>query len=179
MPDFPVIFSQLRHAAGKSQRTVAQEMHISQALLSHYEHGVREPRLDFVVRACDYYGFSADYILGRTQEQNNPGLDGSSEEDGIQRLLRSGLAAQPAVHRYLDGIALLLCLSAGAPLQADAPPERLSTAAVHLWAAQALESAAGSLSALDEQTQAALAAAAARAALEISAILSAEEKNDL
>lgn len=34
--------------------------------MSHYEKGVREPGLAFVVRACDYYGVSSDYLLGRT-----------------------------------------------------------------------------------------------------------------
>lgn len=49
-----------------SQRTAANALGISQALLSHYENGVREPGLAFVVRACDYYGVSADFLLGRT-----------------------------------------------------------------------------------------------------------------
>ena len=44
----------------------AGELGISQALLSHYENGVREPGLAFVTRACDYYHVSADYLLGRT-----------------------------------------------------------------------------------------------------------------
>ena len=39
---------------------------LSQALLSHYENGIREPGLAFVVKACDYYHVSADFILGRT-----------------------------------------------------------------------------------------------------------------
>ena len=34
--------------------------------MSHYENGIREPGLSFVVRACDYYNVSADFILGRT-----------------------------------------------------------------------------------------------------------------
>ena len=56
----------LRKRKGLSQRTVAAELHISQALLSHYENGAREPGLDFVRRACAYYGVSADYLLGLT-----------------------------------------------------------------------------------------------------------------
>ena len=34
--------------------------------MSHYENGIREPGLAFVVKACDYYHVSADFILGRT-----------------------------------------------------------------------------------------------------------------
>lgn len=56
--------SELRRARGLSQRKAAADLKISQALLSHYENGAREPGLSFVCRACRYYGVSADYILG-------------------------------------------------------------------------------------------------------------------
>ena len=62
--DFAETMAALRRERGLSQRTAAAELHISQALLSHYENGAREPGLDFVCRACDYYGVSADYLLG-------------------------------------------------------------------------------------------------------------------
>lgn len=58
--------SQLRKECGLNQRSAAVELKISQALLSHYENGIREPGLEFVVRACNFYGVSADYMLGRT-----------------------------------------------------------------------------------------------------------------
>ena len=63
---FSRTLSLLRQEKGVSQRVAAGELGISQALLSHYENGIREPGLAFVVRACDYYGVSADFILGRT-----------------------------------------------------------------------------------------------------------------
>ena len=69
--------SALRRARGLSQRTAAADLHISQALLSHYENGAREPGLAFVCRACEYYGVSADYLLGRTDES---GSDRAAEE---------------------------------------------------------------------------------------------------
>ena len=65
---FSETMSALRKARGLSQRTAAADLHISQALLSHYENGAREPGLAFVCRACDYYGVSADYILGRVDD---------------------------------------------------------------------------------------------------------------
>ena len=60
--------SALRKKRGLSQRKVAADLQISQALLSHYENGAREPGLGFVCRACDYYGVSADYLLCRSAE---------------------------------------------------------------------------------------------------------------
>lgn len=68
-PDFASILSTLRHENNLSQKKAADDLGISQALLSHYENGVREPKLEFVVKACDYYGVSTDYILGRTAER--------------------------------------------------------------------------------------------------------------
>lgn len=63
---FAGILSQLRQEKRLSQRVVAKELGVSQAVLSHYENGVREPGLDFVVRAAEYYRVSTDYLLGRT-----------------------------------------------------------------------------------------------------------------
>lgn len=56
----------LRKEKGISQREAAAELGISQALLSHYENGIREPGLPFLIRSCDFYGVSADFLLGRT-----------------------------------------------------------------------------------------------------------------
>jgi len=65
---FHQILSGLRKKRRVSQRKVASDLYISQALLSHYENGIREPGLDFVNRACDYYGVTADFLLGRSTE---------------------------------------------------------------------------------------------------------------
>ena len=76
--EFSRTLSLLRQERGVSQRTAAGDLGISQALLSHYENGIREPGLAFVVRACDYYHVSADFMLGRTLSRDGSML--SSEE---------------------------------------------------------------------------------------------------
>ena len=48
--EFSRTLSLLRQEKGVSQRTAAGVLGISQALLSHYENGIREPGLAFVVR---------------------------------------------------------------------------------------------------------------------------------
>jgi transcriptional regulator with XRE-family HTH domain len=63
---FPSILSRLRREKRVNQRTAAEALNISQALLSHYENGLRGPGFDFIDAACDYYGVSADYLLGRS-----------------------------------------------------------------------------------------------------------------
>ena len=75
---FNEILSRLRREKGVSQREAAAALGISQALLSHYEKGVREPGLAFLALACDYYSVSADYILGRSAYRQK--LDFSHEQ---------------------------------------------------------------------------------------------------
>ncbi len=81
--DFSRILTLLRKEKGISQKAAAAELNISQALLSHYEKGIRECGLDFVVRAADFYGVSCDYLLGRSPERTGMMLsvDEIPEED--------------------------------------------------------------------------------------------------
>ena len=77
---FAVNIGRLRRGSGQSRREAAAGLGISQALLSHYENGAREPGLDFVVRVCDYYGVTADFLLGRTSEPTDEKLRRAAEE---------------------------------------------------------------------------------------------------
>ena len=88
--DFSRCLSLLRQERGVSQRSAAKDLGISQALLSHYENGVCEPGLAFVVRACDYYNVSADFLLGRTLSRDGTTIvtadelyDYSAEKDNV------------------------------------------------------------------------------------------------
>lgn len=47
---------------------------VSQALLSHYEKGIRECGLDFVTRAAKLYHVTCDYLLGYSESRT--GLTG-------------------------------------------------------------------------------------------------------
>lgn len=68
--------SQLRKERGISQKKAAADLGISQALLSHYEKGIRECGLDFVIRCSEYYGITTDYLLGISSNRN--GVDTTS-----------------------------------------------------------------------------------------------------
>lgn len=68
--DFPRILTLLRKEKGVSQKEVAAKLGISQALLSHYEKGIRECGLDFLVRCAEFYGVSTDYLLGISPERS-------------------------------------------------------------------------------------------------------------
>ena len=68
--EFPRLITLLRKEKGISQKQAAAEFGISQALLSHYEKGIRECGLDFLVKCSKFYGVSCDYLLGVSPERN-------------------------------------------------------------------------------------------------------------
>ena len=97
---FPEILSALRKERSINQRTAAQDLGISQALLSHYENGAREPGLGFVCRACDYYGVSADYLLGRSDLPDAASNAAQAAGDYFDRLHALIDEAEAALNEY-------------------------------------------------------------------------------
>lgn len=88
---FPRTLSLLRKEKKMSQKSVAAKLNISQALLSHYENGVREPGLGFIVSAADFYGVSLDFLLGRTMSRDGTAInldelhDTTEDKDNVLR----------------------------------------------------------------------------------------------
>lgn len=112
--DFARTLSLLRQERGVSQRKVAAALGVSQALLSHYENGLREPGLNFVVKACDYYNVSADFLLGRTLSRDGTTIldadslyDVSGERDHI---LQGSVMATLARKLIVNSVNLLFDL---------------------------------------------------------------------
>lgn len=68
--ELSVRLASIRNEKGLSQKQAAADLGISQALLSHYEKGIRECGLDFLSRASEYYGVSVDYLLGLTDDKD-------------------------------------------------------------------------------------------------------------
>lgn len=111
---FSRTLSLLRKEKGASQREAAGALGISQALLSHYENGLREPGLTFVARACDYYNVSADYLLGRTLTRDGVTIDdpeglydASAERDNM---LRGSVVALLSKKLLMNSIGVLFDL---------------------------------------------------------------------
>lgn len=78
---FAIILSQLRKERGISQKKAATDLGISQALLSHYEKGIRECGLDFVIKCSEYYGVTTDYLLGVSDSRTGIAPDSFSQLD--------------------------------------------------------------------------------------------------
>lgn len=87
-----------RKQKGVSQKQAAADLGISQALLSHYENGIREPGLQFLVKAADYYNVSCDYLLGHAANvlQLNQAVDfedlPEDEEFSRETFIRADIA---------------------------------------------------------------------------------------
>ena len=94
--DFSRNLTFLRKEKKLTQKQAAQELGVSQALLSHYEKGIRECGLDFLVKAADYYNVSCDYLLGRTADR-----DYEINEPVIERSTRKQSAAQVVNRRLI------------------------------------------------------------------------------
>lgn len=79
----------LRKERGITQKQAAEDLEISQALLSHYEKGIRECSLDFVIKTADYYGVSCDYILGVSAQRNPGEMDEPAEKQENKAMLEN------------------------------------------------------------------------------------------
>ena len=137
--DFSRSLSLLRQEKQVSQRTAAKALGISQALLSHYENGIREPGLSFVVRACDYYNVSADFLLGRTLSRDGTTIldadtlyDASSDKAVV---MRGSVMATLAKKLLMNSIGLLFDLlgKVGERQAIKAASEYLSTAVYRMF----------------------------------------------
>ena len=107
--NFSRVLALLRQEKGISQRKAAGELGISQALLSHYENGAREPGLEFVVKACDYYNVSADYLLGRSLNRDGTVIAADDLVDAAEakETLRGSIMAKLQKKLLVNSVSVL------------------------------------------------------------------------
>lgn len=63
---------ELREDSDLTQKQVAQILNINQITYSQYERGKRSLPIEHLKALCEYYGISADYILGITKGLKYP-----------------------------------------------------------------------------------------------------------
>lgn len=99
----------LRRERGLSQKEAAAGLGVSQALLSHYEKGIRECGLDFIVKAAEFYSVTCDYLLGRSDSRLSFGgemklADVPEDSDmTYQTVMRAATAACELVNARAGG----------------------------------------------------------------------------
>ena len=60
----------LREDHDLTQTEFAKIISVSQRVYSNYECGQVEPSLETLIKICDYYNISIDYLIGRTDNPN-------------------------------------------------------------------------------------------------------------
>lgn len=84
--------------SGKTQKQVAEDLGWPRRTLSNYVCETREPDYASLCRLCDYFGCTADYLLGRSSVRR---LAVSKREDD---LLRTYDALPLEIRRAVDGL---------------------------------------------------------------------------
>ena len=56
----------LREDNDKTQQQIAEVLGTSQTMYARYERGANELPIRHLLKLCDYYGVTADYLLGRS-----------------------------------------------------------------------------------------------------------------
>ena len=115
--DFAKRLTLVRKERGISQKQAAADLEVSQALLSHYERGVRECGLEFVARAARYYGVSSDYLLGLSAHRSGEMLSGDDLPDPSEsqdnKGTRGGLANLLGKRLVFNALDMIYDVAAG------------------------------------------------------------------
>ena len=60
-----IIIRELRRERNLSQAQLAHAIGVSQKAIDYWERGINEPKASYIVKLCDFFEVSADYLLGR------------------------------------------------------------------------------------------------------------------
>lgn len=107
--------SRARRYLNINQKELAQRVNITEASLSRYENGIREPKSAVLTRLAEVLEVSTDYLLGLTDERTyeNSDISKKSEKDikvilenAKEMLQQDGLmfSGKPASKEAVDGV---------------------------------------------------------------------------
>lgn len=109
--------TQARNDLNINQKELAKKANITEANLSRYENGIREPKSSVLIRLADALEVTTDYLVGLSDEKNYDKYDMSKQDDNdilktlqdLEKRLKdneSGLTfcGQPASKEAIDGI---------------------------------------------------------------------------
>ncbi len=83
---------ELRTEKNATQQEIADKLGVSRQVFANWENEINQPDLHMLVSLADYFGVTADYLLGRTDDFGNavmPDSQLSIEETEIVRLFRN------------------------------------------------------------------------------------------
>lgn len=60
------VIKELRKERNLSQSALGLKIGVSQKAIDYWERGVNEPKASYIIKLADFFGVSADFLLGRT-----------------------------------------------------------------------------------------------------------------
>lgn len=107
--------SKARRYLNLNQKELAQRANITEASLSRYENGIREPKSAVLLRLSEALEVSTDYLLGLSEDMDSDKNDISNKsekdikiilEDAEKMLQQEGLmfSGKPASKEAIDGV---------------------------------------------------------------------------
>jgi len=57
---------ELRAEKNLSQNKLSELLGITRTTYANYEQGTREPSIEMIIKFCDFFDVSADYLIGRS-----------------------------------------------------------------------------------------------------------------
>ena len=86
--DFGEKIKHLRQGMGLTQVQISERLHISKAMVSSYETGIRLPSYDILIKFAKFFGVTTDYLLGfnRVKSVDVTGLS-DSQVDVIIKMI--------------------------------------------------------------------------------------------
>lgn len=64
MSTFSMRLRELRTDKQMSMKQLAVAIGTTDAAISNWENGINEPKISYVIRLCEFFNVSADYLLG-------------------------------------------------------------------------------------------------------------------
>jgi len=68
MSNFYERLKETRKTLNLTQKQVAEGIDISERLYQKYEYGNTKPNFEYIIKLCNYFNVSADYLLGLSDD---------------------------------------------------------------------------------------------------------------
>lgn len=81
MPDFGELLKRLRQEANLTQKQLGDKLHLSEPMVSYYEHSWRYPSADILLQVADVFHVSVDFLLGREKREQTIDVNGLPNKD--------------------------------------------------------------------------------------------------
>ena len=94
----------LRKQRHLTQAQLAERLNLSQSTIASWENGTRRPDLDFLPTIANFYGISADKLLGCTLSEDRPTVISESERQMLDKARQLTPENHVRMNAYIEGL---------------------------------------------------------------------------